>query len=130
MQLQISVEMVMDVYQNPRDAGKDDLYLLELFREGEDGYVYFSTDDCIEQLLGVFDTLEAALHAMDIKYEGGEFCGGNHLCVSSIRRNRARVCRKELVSWRYESSCPNGPEQRGSFTLHVGLRTHKVEDYK
>ena len=123
--------MVMDVYHAPRYPREDDIYLLELFKE-ENGLLHFTSDDYVERLLGVFETLEAALHAMDHNknYENSDLCGGCHLCVSSVRRNRARICRNTLVSWEYESSSSNGPEKHGKFTLHDGLRTHKVEDYK
>lgn len=116
----------MDVYDHlpPRGSHKDDMYILELCSDSG----FYET----KKLCGVFDCFEAAAHAMDhVKcYQYHHVVEvGDHLVVSSIRKNTLKFRKYNLISWERLSGDEPGKHgvANGVFRLHEGLRKHAVE---
>lgn len=114
--------MVMDVYDHlpPTGAPQNAAYILQ------------ETDDvlCAVAFHGVFDCLEAAMHALTHRaLFGSRSMEENHSwAVSRVQRNSLAMQPLRVVSWvrragEHRPGCPNGEYQ-----MHdAGLRTHSVE---
>lgn len=120
----------MDVYDHIplRKISPDVIYLLESFSDD------FFTDDTYLHLYGAFENLETAMHALNHlkNYNGSEIEVGQHLLVSSVKKNTLKTFRHRLISWERKDSTVIDERLSGAtdgaFTLHdSGLRTHDVE---
>ena len=122
--------MVMDVWEHQLPSGmphRDSAYILEVNTQDDEPFPS-------RTLLGVFDCLEGALHAMDHlrKFRAH----GSHsilkvkdsLVVTRVRKNTATMHRSQLVTWeRGEDDPVRHGCSTGQLDLHSGLRTHAVE---
>ena len=117
----ISLKMVMDVYQSilPKPPGVT--YILE--------EIITVLDDFSEsRLLGVFDELETALHALDLysKYRSLKMKTGDSLAVRRVRKNSLVMNKAEMARWDCTGE-PNKGVSQGRIELSDSLRTHDIE---
>lgn len=95
-------------------------------------------DDCVYTIkeftgalisvLGVFDTLELALHALDIhsKYRSSHMKMADRFTVCRVCKNTLKQNEKHLVTWTCTGEPKNGCSV-GAITLSPCLRTHDIE---
>src|SRR3569833_2941329 len=111
--------MVMDVYMAVFPKPKHPIFRLEKWNEE-------SSDP--PTILGVFDELETALHALDVvsKFRANHMKVDDYYTVSRMSKNSLEMRQVELVRW----TC-TGESERGCYfgkiELQQGLRTHDVE---
>lgn len=121
--------MVLDVWSDPTGPPHaEDVYILERYPANKDDDNFSRSNDV--WLLGVFDCMEAALHALDhvSRYETSkwELHIGCRLMIYRLPRNTVRGFRHILLSWKRGQDLHLGITT-GTFMLHSGLRTHPVE---
>lgn len=121
--------MVLDVWTTPTGPpNADDIYILERYPANDDNDDFCRSQDV--WLLGIFDCLEAALHALDhvSKYDTStmQIDLGCRMMIYRMPRNTVRGFRHQLVSWKRGPDVALGVPS-GIFKLHDGLRTHSVE---
>ncbi len=113
--------MDVDVYQSivPKPFGCT--YILEKF----------IIDDKYEPvvLLGDFDELETALHALDLtsKYRSAEMKKEDFLCITRIMKNTLVMKRTVMARWECTGERGKNLISQGRLELCSGLRTHDVE---
>ncbi len=112
--------MVMDVYDHlpPSGPPKDQIYLLA------------KVCDDVVYVLGCFDYLETALHALNhlAQFQGNKLKEGDRYLVSRQARNTLRRSRRPVMEWIRDDGearpgCPNGRFR----VLDEGTRTHDID---
>ena len=112
-------------YVQPTGDPSGRVYVLDVWDNDE-----IMLSSCVS-MLGVYEHLETALHAMDhIRlFEFRDIEVGQSLLVTSIKANKRRQEqeRAQLVSWRRGPDDPNNHGcSTGTFNLHPGLKTHVI----
>lgn len=123
--------MVMDVYRSlvPKPSGA--IYVLEKIVElpFEPKNLYTSEElEPVVVLLGIFDELETALHALDLtsKYRARDMKERDSLEVRRIRKNTLNMEKTVMARWECTGESKKGIFE-GRIQLCDGLRTHDVE---
>ena len=105
----------MEYYQSIHPKQEDSVYVLYKYRQE------------VQSLLGIFDLLETALHALDVvtKFKALDMEIDDQFIVSRHLKNSLRPGMTPLVSWTCTALPKNGCSV-GKLELNPCLRTHDL----